>query len=185
MKVAVAGAAAGAAAGSPLHPHTNSAMAIAQRNASRDCTDSPLTMETYNHKCNPKQLPNETLGFNWDGSTHSTHNTAKFCDWSVSNQEQISLVKMFSLISQPISTLSQQDFNHGHISHIHSQQASQISCMNLWVHAINATLQQEKCTHFQTHFVFFWTSISLFPQKPMAMQFHHQRQERKREGTKR
>ena len=25
--------------------------------------------------------------------------------------------------------------------------------MNLQAHAINATLQQEKCTHFQTHFI--------------------------------
>ena len=55
--------------------------------------------QTYNPKCNPKQLPNETLGFSWDGSAHSAYNTAKFCNWSVSNQEQISLVKMLSLIS--------------------------------------------------------------------------------------
>ena len=55
--------------------------------------------QTYNPKCNPKRLPNETLGFSWDGSTHSAHNTDNFCDWSVSNQEQISLVKMFASIS--------------------------------------------------------------------------------------
>ena len=54
---------------------------------------------TYNPKCNPKWLPNKTLGFKWDGSGNSTHNTAKLCDWSVSNQEQILLVKTFSLIA--------------------------------------------------------------------------------------
>ena len=51
--------------------------------------------QTYNPKCNPKQLPNQTLAFNCD----STHNTANFYDWSVSNQEQISLVETFSSIS--------------------------------------------------------------------------------------
>ena len=81
---------------------------------------------------------------------HSTHNIAKLCKWSVSNQEQISLVKMFSSISQPIFTLSQRDLNHGHLSHINSQQVSHILCMNLWVHAINATLQQEKWTFSDT-----------------------------------
>ena len=40
-------------------------------------------------------LSNDTLGFKWDGSTHSTHITANFCDWSVSNQEQISLIETF------------------------------------------------------------------------------------------
>ena len=63
--------------------------------------------QSYNSNCNPKKLPNKNLGFNSDGSGHSTHNTAKFCDWSASNQEQISLVKTFSLISQPLCTLSQ------------------------------------------------------------------------------
>ena len=55
--------------------------------------------QTYNPKCIPKWLPHEALGFSWDGSSHSAHSTVKFCDWSVSNQEQISLVEMFSLIS--------------------------------------------------------------------------------------
>ena len=113
-------------------------------------TDQGLT---YNPKCNPKQLPNETLRFNWDGSTHSTHNTAKFWDWSFSNQEQISLVETFSLISQSISVLSQQDFNHGHVSHIHMQQASHISCMDLQVHAINTTLQLAKVHKIHLHFI--------------------------------
>ena len=52
---------------------------------------SPLTLrdqgQTYNPKCNPKQLPDKTLGFSLDGTTHSTHSTANFCDWSASNQE--------------------------------------------------------------------------------------------------
>ena len=55
--------------------------------------------QTYNPICSPKWLPNTTLGLNWDGSARRAHNTANFCDWSVSNQEQISLVEIFSLIS--------------------------------------------------------------------------------------
>ena len=36
--------------------------------------------QTYNTKYKPKQLPNETLCFSWDGSAHSTHNTVKVSD---------------------------------------------------------------------------------------------------------
>ena len=36
--------------------------------------------QTYNPKNKPKQLPNETLSFSWDGSAHSTHNTVNFSD---------------------------------------------------------------------------------------------------------
>ena len=39
--------------------------------------------QTYNPECKPKQLPNETMGFSWDGSVHSMHNTAKFSDWLI------------------------------------------------------------------------------------------------------
>ena len=38
---------------------------------------------TYNPKFKPKWLPNETLRFSLDGSTHSTHNTANFSDWLI------------------------------------------------------------------------------------------------------
>ena len=100
--------------------------------------------QTYNPKCYPKWLPNETLGFNWDGSAHSAHNTANVCDWSVSNQEQISLVKTFLLISQPISALSKRDFNHGHITNKYTQHSSHISCMNLPTYNIRATAQWGK-----------------------------------------
>ena len=62
--------------------------------------------QTYNPECNPKRLHNKYLVFNWDGSTHSTQKHSKFCDWSVSNQEQISLVETFLLITRLISTLS-------------------------------------------------------------------------------
>ena len=61
------------------------------------------------------------------------------------------MVKTFSLISQPISAPSKQDFNHGHISNIYSQQqASHILHMSLWACAINATLQQEMHTFSDT-----------------------------------
>ena len=36
--------------------------------------------QTYKPKRNPKQLLNESIGFNWDDSAHSAHNTAKVCD---------------------------------------------------------------------------------------------------------
>ena len=39
--------------------------------------------QTYNPKSKPKQLPNETLSFSWDGSAHSTHNTVEFSDWLI------------------------------------------------------------------------------------------------------
>ena len=34
--------------------------------------------QTYNPKWDPQWLPNQSLGFGWDGSTHRTHNTMKF-----------------------------------------------------------------------------------------------------------
>ena len=36
--------------------------------------------QTYNPKCKPKRLTNETLGFSWDGHMYSTHTTAKLSD---------------------------------------------------------------------------------------------------------
>ena len=45
---------------------------------------------TYIPISDTKRLPNDTLGFNWGGSAHSAHNTAAFCVWSDSNQEQTS-----------------------------------------------------------------------------------------------
>ena len=36
--------------------------------------------QTYNPKCKPKHLPNETLRFSWDAIAHSAHNTANFSD---------------------------------------------------------------------------------------------------------
>ena len=37
--------------------------------------------QTYNLKCNPYQLPSETLGFSWDGHAYSACITPKFPDW--------------------------------------------------------------------------------------------------------
>ena len=39
--------------------------------------------QTYNPKCKLKCLPNENVGFSWDGSLHSAHNTAKLSDWLI------------------------------------------------------------------------------------------------------
>ena len=38
---------------------------------------------TYNPKCKPNQIPNENLGFSWDGCMYSMHNTAKASDWPI------------------------------------------------------------------------------------------------------
>ena len=46
-----------------------------------------LLGQNYNPKCKPKWLPNGTMSFNWDGSMHSAHNTAKFSDWLSSKNE--------------------------------------------------------------------------------------------------
>ena len=42
--------------------------------------------QTYNPKCKPKRIPNDTLGFSCDGSAHNTHNTEKVSDWLVSQE---------------------------------------------------------------------------------------------------
>ena len=77
---------------------------------------------------------NKILGFTWQCSSYSTHNKAKFSDWLFSNQEQISFVKTFLVISQLISTFSQQDFNHTHLLHIHIYQHLTFSCEVLGLH---------------------------------------------------
>ena len=73
--------------------------------------------QTCNPKCKPKWLPNETLSFSWDGSTHSTHNTAKVSDWLIF-QNQASSVVMLTSISQSLYDFSQKDFYHVYSSHI-------------------------------------------------------------------
>ena len=91
------------------------------------------------------------------------------------------------------------------------QQASHILHMNHWACAIKATLQLLKCTQMQSHFVCgshwnisinfvayitifspdtihsmnVWKISSLFPQRPMAMQFPPTKAEKKGMGTKR
>ena len=90
-----------------------------------------LQGQTYNPNCNPKQFLNETLGFGWDGCAHSADNTMKVSDWLIYKIRQFALVKTVSLITQPISAFSQQDFNHRHFLYIHIDQASQISYVNL------------------------------------------------------
>ena len=70
---------------------------------------------------------------------------------------------MFSLISQPTSALSQQDFNHRHFLHIHTQQASHILCMNLWEGTIKATLQLVK-KHTKSVTLHMWESFEYLNQ---------------------
>ena len=60
--------------------------------------------QTYNPKCDPSGYPIKLWGL---VGAHSTNYTEKSCDWSVSNQEQFSLVKTLLSISQPLSALSQ------------------------------------------------------------------------------
>ena len=72
--------------------------------------------QTYNSKCNP--LPNEPLGFSWDGHAYSTCNTVD-SDWFSSKNRVFSLVETMSLISRSLCDFSQHDFNQVHSLHIY------------------------------------------------------------------
>ena len=74
--------------------------------------------QTYNPKCKPKQYPNKTLRFSWDGHMHSMHNTAKCSDWLVFQNRGFSLVTILTSISQSLYDFSQPDFHHTYPSHI-------------------------------------------------------------------
>ena len=100
--------------------------------------------QTYNPKYKPKQLPKETLGFSWDGSTHSTHNIANFSDWLMFQNQAFSLVAMLTSISQSLYDFSQQDFYHTYPLHTYTYHGSHILWKNLPVYNIEGTVQQEK-----------------------------------------
>ena len=68
--------------------------------------------QAYNSKHKPQRSPNETLGFNWDGRTYSTHNIAKVPDWLIFLNPAFSLVMMLMSISRSLHDLSRQDFIH-------------------------------------------------------------------------
>ena len=105
--------------------------------------------QTYNPKCKPKQLPNETMGFSWDGSVHSMHNTAKFSDWLIFQNQDFSLVTTLMSISQFLYDFSQPDFHHTCPSHTYICHASHILWKNLQAYNIEGTAQQEKEQKFQ------------------------------------
>ena len=75
-------------------------------------------------KMYPYRLPNETLGFSWDGLMYSTHITAKFPDWFNSRNRVFSLVKTMSSISRTLQHFSQQDLTmrnlntYIHVTHL-------------------------------------------------------------------
>ena len=60
----------------------------------RECLSLTLMIhrQTYSHKCKPKNLPNETLGFSWDGCIYTMYTPAKFHDWLNSQNQVFSLV---------------------------------------------------------------------------------------------
>ena len=99
--------------------------------------------QANNPKCNPLWLPNKILGFAQQDSYYSTHNRAKFSDWHICQTRDSLLVEMLSLISQQLCASSQLNFYRGQSFHIHIQQASHISCMNLQTYNIRATAQWE------------------------------------------
>ena len=105
--------------------------------------------QTYNPKCKPKHLPNETLGFSWDGHMYRMHNTAKFPDWLNSQNRVFSLVETMLLISQSLQNFSQPDFHHTCPSHIYICHTSHILWKNLQAYNIEDTVQQEKEHQFQ------------------------------------
>ena len=94
----------------------------------RGCLSLTLTShgQTYNPKGKPNCRPNEALRFSWDGSMHSTHNTAKFPDWLNSQNQVFSLVKIMSSLSWSLCNFSQPDFHHVCPSHIYICHTSHI-----------------------------------------------------------
>ena len=86
-------------------------------------------------------LTDKTLGFAWQGSYYSTHHRVKGSDWLSSQTQELFLVETLSSISLPICTSSQPNFYHIQPFHIHIQQASHISHMNLPTYNIRATAQ--------------------------------------------
>ena len=70
----------------------------------------------------------EILGFAWQGSYYSTE---KVSDWLICQTSDFSLVETLLSIFQPICTSSQPNFYHVQPFHIHIQQVSHISHMNL------------------------------------------------------
>ena len=100
--------------------------------------------QTYNRKCKPKWVINETLSFSWDGSTHSTHNTANFSDWLIFQNQAFSLVVMMTSITQSLYDSSQQEIHHKHSSHIYICHTSHILWENLQAYSMEGTAHHEK-----------------------------------------
>ena len=103
--------------------------------------------QTYNPKFKPNQLPNKTLGFSWDGSMHSAHNTANFSDWLIFQNRAFSLVTMLMSISQSLYDFSQPEFHHMHPSHICICHASHILWKNLQAYNIEGTVPKKRNTY--------------------------------------
>ena len=84
------------------------------------------------------------MRFSWDGSAHSTHNTAKFSDWLIFQNQAFSLVVKLMLISQSLYDFSQQESYHVYPLHICTCHTSHILWKSLLAYIIEGTVQQEK-----------------------------------------
>ena len=105
--------------------------------------------QTYNPKCKPKCLPNENLGFSWDGCAYSMHNTAKFPDWLNSQNQVFSLLETMSSISQSLHDYSQPDFHHARPSHTYICHTSHVLWKNLQAYNIQGRVHSRKGHKFQ------------------------------------
>ena len=94
--------------------------------------------------CKPKWLPNEIPRFSWDGSAHSTHNTAEFSDWLIFQNQVFSFITMLTLISQSLYAFSQQEFYDAYPLQIYTCHTSHILWKNLQAYNIEGRVQQEK-----------------------------------------
>ena len=68
--------------------------------------------QAYISKHKPQSLPNQNLGFDWDGHMYSVHNITNIPDWLIFLNQGFSLVTMLTSISQSLQDLSQQDSIH-------------------------------------------------------------------------
>ena len=98
--------------------------------------------QAYNSKHKPQQLPNETLGFNWDGHAYSMHNITKIPDWLIFLNQAFSLVMMLMSIARSLHNLSQQDFIHAHTLPIYTCHTPHILWTNHQVYTIQYCVQQ-------------------------------------------
>ena len=104
--------------------------------------------QTYNPKYKPKCLPNETMGFSWDGHTYSMCNTANSLIGSIPKIEFFHWSRQYHQYLGPYTISCNQIFTM-HASHIYICHISHILWKNLQAYNIEGTVQEEKEHQFQ------------------------------------